>query len=311
MAPQALVCRACYTVLPRRKEEEEEPISTAPRRLLAGPAWVGLVVIVGIGLWWARVDLGLSSSEGSDVGGPLAGSGFLLPFGASPSETNKSSSASVTHWSIMRDGDSCIIRQGVRNVGAIAATHGTYLVNFLDADENVLGNARVEAPTAIAPRQHGKVRLVAPCPRSTFGAQVAISNPLGETGSEPELELLGKSDPTFRRRPNTRISTIVVEVADLTICSLPAKCELSVSFEPGREAIYQFKRDPRSPELLINGNSILVGHLQGKRPATLHLGHEVNGTTISLSYKNVHVQEPPSFLSRLGGLLPWRSGDKS
>lgn len=309
VAPQALVCRACYTVLPRRREVE--PVSTPPRRVLAGPAWVGLVVIVGIGLWWARVDLGLLSSEGSDVGGPLAGGGFLLPSGASSSEADNSSSAPVTHWSIMRESDSCIIRQGVRNVGSIAATHATYLVSFLDADENVLEDATVEAPTTLAVGQQGNVKLAAPCPRSTVGAEVAISKALSETSFQPELELLGKSEPTYRRRANSRISTVVADVPDLTICPLPAKCALSVAFEAGREATYHFKRDAKSPELLTNDNSILVGHLQGRRSATLHLGDEVNGTTISLSYKNVHVQEPPSFLSRLGDLLPWRSGDKS
>jgi hypothetical protein len=139
---------------------------------------------------------------------------------------------------------------------------------------------------------------------------VAVLESATATESEPELELLSKPLRGDRYLASKNISTIVVEVADQSICTPPEECELQVSFGEGREAIYWFQRDQHNPELLVNDNSIFIGHLLGGNPATLHLDEELNGTTISLTYKNVHEQEPPGFLEKLWDLLPWRSGDE-
>jgi len=283
---------------------------TAPRHLLVGPGWVMAIVVIGAGLWWARVDLGFVPPNGAEKGGRLAEAGFLFSSGGS-NATVTSPGRTASHWSVLRKNGNCILKQGVRNVGAVAATRAVFHIQFQDSEGNAVGDpANVEKRTAITPGQEEHLELVSPCPIPAVGAQVAILESATATISEPKLELLAKPFTGNRSLSSRNISTIVVEVADLSICTPPEKCELKVSFGEDREASYWFQRDEHSPELLVNDNSIFIGHLQGKRPATLHLDEELNGTTISLTYKNVHEQEPPGFLEKLWELLPWRSGDE-
>lgn len=308
VAAQALVCRACYTVLPRKKKEELVP-NTAPRRLLAGPGWIVTLVVIAAGMWWARVDLGLVSPDGG-AGAGAFGSGFLLASDGSNASTI-SSDTTASHWSLVKKGGNCILNQGVRNIDTVVATREVFRIQFHDFEGAAAGDpARVTKRTAIPPGQDANLELVAQCPQTAVSAQVAVHETTPATEPEPKLVLLAKAATDNRFALTKNIATIVVEVPDLSICTPPVKCELRVTFGEDGEANYWFHRHKHSPALLLNENSILIGHLQSKRPATLHLDEELNGTTISLTYKNIQEKEPPGYLEKLWDLMPWQSGDE-
>lgn len=310
VAAEALVCRSCYTVLPRKKKKEEELVSIkASRRLLAGPLKIMVVMIIAAGLWLGRVDLGLVPPNGAEKGG-LGGVGFLFLSGSSNSAMT-SSGGTASHGSVLKRNGNCVLTQGVRNLGATAATRAGFHIQFKDAEGSMVGDpAIVEKRTAISPGHQEKLELVAPCPKLAVGAQVAVLESATATELQPKLELLSTPLRSNRFLASKNRSTIVLEVADQSVCTPPEGCDLKVSFGEGREASYRFQRDQHNPELLLNDNSIFIGHLLAGNPATLHLDEKLNGTTISLTYNNVHEQEPPGFLEKLWDLLPWRSGDE-
>jgi hypothetical protein len=307
VAAQALVCRACYTVLPRKKKEELVP-NTAPRRLLAGPGWIVTLVAIAAGLWWTRVDLGLVPPDGGAGAGDF-GSGFLLA-GDGSNASMTSSDTTASHWSLIKKGGNCILHQGVRNIDTVVATREVFHIQFHDVEGITAGNpARVTKRTAIPPGQEANLELVAQCPQTAVSAQVALDESTPATESKPKLELLAKvaTDKRFALLKN--IATIVVEVPDLSICTPPVKCERRVTFGEEGETKYWFRRHKNIPTLLLNENSILIGHLKSKRPATLHLDEELNGTTIPLTYKNIQEKEPPGYLEKVWDIMPWQSGD--
>jgi hypothetical protein len=309
VAAQALVCRACYTVLPRKKKEEPVP-NTAPRRLLVGPGWIVTLVVFAAGLWWARIDLGLVSPDGPAESGDIAGAGFLLANGGSNANM-ASSDRTASHWSLLKKGGNCILNQGVRNVGNVAATRAAFLIQFYDFEGNAAGDTvQVAKRTAIPPEQDANFELVAQCPQIAVSAKVAILESIPATEPEPKLELLARTATDNWSASGKKTAAIVVEVADLSICTPPERCELKVTFDQNSEANYWFHRPKHSPALLLNENSILIGHLKAKRPATLHLDEELNGTTVPLTYRNVQEKDPPGYLERLWDLMPWQSGDK-
>jgi hypothetical protein len=306
--PNALVCRACYTVLPRKKKKEELVPATSPRRLLAGPCWIAALVVMAAGVWWARVDLGLVRPFDPQQSERLGSASSLFSLGGG-SNAISAPGRTASHWSVLKQNGNCIVIQRLRNVGVAAATRASFQVQFHDQDGNALGGAAdIQKRTALGPGQEGVVELVAGCPRSTVGAEVVIVESL-DPGSQAKLELLSNPLAASRSVSSESLSTIELEVGDLSICRPPRRCELKISFGEGRDANYWFQRNRDRPEILVNDNSIVIGHLQAKKPATLHLDEELNGTTISLSYKNVHQHEPPGFLERLLNRMPWRSGD--
>ena len=308
VAAQALVCRACYTVLPRKKKEELVP-NTAPRRLLAGPGWIVTLVVIAAGMWWARIDLGLVSPDGG-AGAGAFGSGFFLASDGSNANM-PSADTTASHWSLVKKGGNCILNQGVRNIGTVVATREVFHIQFRDLEGTAVGDpARVTKRTAILPGQDAKLELVTQCPQTAVSAHVALHELTPATGFEPELALLAKTATDSRFVSHKNIATILVEVPDLSICPPPDKCELNVTFGEDGEAKYWFRRHKKSPALLLTENSILIGHIKSKRPATLHLDEELNGTTIPLTYKNVHEKEPPGYLEKLWDLMPWQSGDE-
>ena len=191
VAAQALVCRACYTVLPRKKKEELVP-NTAPRRFLAGPGWIVTLVLIAAGMWWARADLGLVSPDGG-AGAGAFGSGFLLASDGSNASTI-SSDTTASHWSLVKKGGSCILNQGVRNIGTVVATRQVFHIQFRDLEGTAVGDpARVTKRTAILPGQDAKLELVTQCPQTAVSAHVAVHELTPATGFEPKLVLLAKT----------------------------------------------------------------------------------------------------------------------
>ena len=199
----------------------------------------------------------------------------------------------------------------MRNIDTVVATREVFHIQFRDLEGTATGDpARVTKRAAILPGQDANLELVTQCPQTAVSAHVAVHESTPATGFEPELVLLAKTATDSRFVSHKNIAAILVEVPDLSICPPPDKCELNVTFGEDGEAKYWFRRHKKSPALLLTENSILIGHIKSKRPATLHLDEELNGTTIPLTYNNVQEKEPPGYLEKLWDLMPWQSGDE-
>ena len=307
-APEARVCRACYTVIPKDEPQKDaEPFRTRPK-LLTGLKYVGLLIVAAWATWFFQVDTGTEDTAGGK--NPLMMANARAHVSQLINETLGTKSTPSSKIQITRNGrrasqqvisrsGQCDIRQGVRNHGDELVSDVVFDIALLDMSGNSIGeDVSVTTVVDIPVRSSRAVALRVPCPFAV--ASVEVSLPPEGAGNPPQTVVLVESIAAWNvSRPTTaHASQVALQVPEPTLCPLSDECELQVALSSGGSSTFSFHRDPAQPVMLLSDDSLLIGHLLTDGTATIKVEMDEGVQEIQLTNRELREKEPRSVLAK-------------
>lgn len=271
-----------------------------------------ILFFVAIAAWLSRIEVSFleSRDQTSDAltsrstqGGAEVSAPQLSIAGQSRGYAVK---AQVNEASVMRQGDRCIVLQGVRNPGVEPISDVSLRFHFRDSDGRPVGEEQIVASGAtIGAGESRRIAFAMSCPNPVARAQVSIPPRVKDIARMHEILLVGTDGGLSETVPSQAGSYILlVPLPDLTICPAPEPCQLPVEIENGEITAFDFQRSASDPTLLTSDASLLIGHLEKGGRASLRAPSNEGETSVMLSDANLaEVEKSKSILSWLGQLF--------
>jgi hypothetical protein len=308
-APDARVCRACYTVIPKENPRKNaEPFRTRVK-LLAGLKYVGMLFAAAVVASFLSVDASLNDAPGAEDPSVMASmrANFNQAIaGAFGQASQPGYRVRVTHngrrasHPAVSMNEQCRIRQGILNLGDKPISRVDLKVAMRDSSGRLVTQvSNVATAVDIPVAEARELELKLPCPSSVARVEVSLPDIEDQQAPSQTVALVEGTPASEVARPTTaNTSQVAIQMPDPTLCPSRDACELRAILSTGGSATFVFHRDPAEPQMLLSDDSLLIGHLLDDGTAVLQVQKDERAEGIRLTRRELRAKAQPSAMAR-------------